>query len=90
VAALATKKLLIGVTQQFMLVKKKHGEFLQPFDVRCKVVQEYLKDFSGGLEIELYPLADGYGPYNRSTSVSPRLRHYHRLGGNICRRYEVK
>ena len=49
-----------------MLVKKKHAAFLQPFDHRCRLVEEYLKDFSEGLEIELFPLEDGYGPYNRS------------------------
>lgn len=56
----------MGVTQDFMLTKKKHADMLEPFSKRAFNVEEFLGAFDKDLQVELYPLQDGLGPYNQA------------------------
>lgn len=65
VSALTSKKLLVGVTADFMLSKKKHREFMEPLAKRCFNVQKSLEIFDKSLELETFHLKDGLGPVDR-------------------------
>ena len=84
VGALITKKLLVGVTQDFMLAKKKYSEFLEPLPKRLNNVESYLRDFKKDLQVELFPLTDGLGPSQNGFLHSFRLRFYYRIRRNSC------
>lgn len=70
VGLLYTKKLLVGITQDFMLSKKKFAQFLEPFPKRDFNVREFARKFNPTVELEIFPLSDGLGPYQKSTLCS--------------------
>lgn len=73
VGALASKRLLVGVTSQFMLAKKKHYYVLESLSKRKWNVGRFLVFFDKSLEPELYTLEDGLGPYTRGIKFCSKL-----------------
>ena len=65
VGAMASKKLLIGVTSQFMLEKKKYFYLLESHHKRKYNVYNFIELFDKDLRVEVYDLVDGLGPYKR-------------------------
>jgi pantetheine-phosphate adenylyltransferase len=75
-----THSLLIGVTQDFMLVNKKHSEVLEPFHKRAANAENFLKKFDKNLSTEIYALEDGLGPYKQCTiALTSRFRCHNRV-----------
>ena len=67
VGSLASKKLLVGVTSQFMLTKKSYSYIIESLPKRKWNVAKFLHVFDKYLEPELYTLEDGLGPYTRGS-----------------------
>lgn len=62
-----TRILLVGITQDFMLAKKKHAEMLEPYSKRVFNVEDFLGKFDKDLTVQIYALEDGLGPYKDSS-----------------------
>ena len=63
VASFITKvKLIIGLTDQELLVNKKHKGLLESFDVRSKNVSQFLRVLKPGLNLEIIAIRDVCGP----------------------------
>lgn len=65
VGALVTRILLVGITQDFMLAKKKYADMLEPYAKRVFNVQDFLTKFDRSLTLQIYALEDGLGPYKQ-------------------------
>jgi len=65
-ACLSTSKLLVGITADEMLTKKQFLYALEPRSKRRWNVKRFLDIFDPSIELELYNLTDGLGPYERS------------------------
>lgn len=62
-AVLLTRhKLLIGITSDSMLVRKKLAELIQPYETRCYLVKKFLKEVYPHLEVLTPLLVDPFGP----------------------------
>ncbi|KAI5062169.1 hypothetical protein GOP47_0023209 [Adiantum capillus-veneris] len=61
-ANLARKRVVVGITTGEMLEKKALAHLIQPFEGRKKAVEEYLKSVKPGLEVEVHPITDPFGP----------------------------
>lgn len=62
-AVLLTKnRLLIGITNECMLKRKKLSELIEPFDTRCKNVKHFLDMVASDLEFIPFNITDPYGP----------------------------
>jgi phosphopantetheine adenylyltransferase/dephospho-CoA kinase len=59
---LTRNRLLIGMTSESMLKKKKLAELIQSFDVRCENLKKFLKDVNPDLEVLTPMLMDPFGP----------------------------
>lgn len=60
---LAQKKFVIGVSNQGLLNKKKFHEFLEPYEVRKKTVEEFITRLRPDqFTVEIHELGDMYGP----------------------------
>jgi pantetheine-phosphate adenylyltransferase len=61
-AWIASEKLIVGITDDPLLVKKAFPSVLESFDVRSNNVRKFLTMFRPGLLYELVPIVDVYGP----------------------------
>ncbi|KAG1177583.1 hypothetical protein G6F70_003923 [Rhizopus microsporus] len=61
-ALLSDKSMVVGVTDDCMLQKKKHKDLIAPTMKRVKVVQEYLHSVKRGIQYEVVPITDPFGP----------------------------
>ncbi len=59
---LAKKKIIVGITDEELLAKKKYKELLQSYDYRKKVVVDFLNYVKPGLEIDAIAIRDVAGP----------------------------
>lgn len=59
---LTRNRLLIGITSESMLKRKKLAELIQPYDTRCGLVKKFLKDVAPSLEVLTPLLNDPFGP----------------------------
>ena len=61
-ALLTSKRMVIGVTSDALLKKKKYAEYLEDYDRRCKNVTEFLyRLFGNTCEIDIFALCDPAG-----------------------------
>jgi phosphopantetheine adenylyltransferase/dephospho-CoA kinase len=58
----ATKRVLVGVTDAPMLVKKVGAEVIQPLDLRNVVVTEFMTAVKPNLRVESVGISDPFGP----------------------------
>lgn len=61
-AFLTSSKLIVGVTDQDLLLKKKYKEYLESFESRCQNVQKFLALLKPMLQVEIVPIKDVCGP----------------------------
>lgn len=62
-AVLLTKnRLLIGITNESMLTRKKLSEIIEPYDTRCRNVKHFLDVVASDLEFVPFNITDPYGP----------------------------
>ncbi|KAG8998696.1 hypothetical protein FRB95_012181 [Tulasnella sp. JGI-2019a] len=61
-AWIATSKVIIGVTDDTLLVNKNNREILEPLSYRMEQVRRFMTSFKPGLELEIVPIQDVYGP----------------------------
>jgi pantetheine-phosphate adenylyltransferase len=58
----ASRKLIVGVTDDALLVSKAYCEVLEPIQVRMDRVRTFLLRFKPSLEYDIVPISDVYGP----------------------------
>lgn len=61
-AFLTSDRLIVGVTDEELLVKKKYREYLESFDKRARNVQEFLYLLKPSLDTQIVPIKDVCGP----------------------------
>ncbi|KAI9322806.1 hypothetical protein BX666DRAFT_660801 [Dichotomocladium elegans] len=61
-ALLAAECIVVGVTDDIMLKSKKFREQIQPIEDRLKSVRDFLHTVRRGLEYEIVPITDPFGP----------------------------
>ncbi|KAF7294815.1 CTP-transf-like domain-containing protein [Mycena indigotica] len=61
-AWLASEKLIVGVTDDALLVRKAHAEVLESLSARITSVRTFLNTFRPGLVYDIVPINDVYGP----------------------------
>lgn len=61
-AFLTSSRLIIGVTDEELLVKKKYREYLEAFDKRAENVRQFLHLLKPHLETHIVPIKDVCGP----------------------------
>ncbi|XP_011406584.1 PREDICTED: bifunctional coenzyme A synthase-like [Amphimedon queenslandica] len=61
-ALIATKRVLVGIADGPLLAKKVLGELIKPIDYRIRKVESILRDVKCGLELEVVPITDVFGP----------------------------
>ncbi len=66
---LSKKRMLIGVTGQALLLKKKYAHFLEAFEIRKNRVQDFLTKLNPDVAVELFELVDPVGPVGNDTSL---------------------
>ncbi|KAF3776227.1 Phosphopantetheine adenylyltransferase 1 [Nymphaea thermarum] len=59
---LATERVVVGVCDESMLVKKELSELIQPIEVRMSAVHDYIKSVKPALLVQVEPILDPYGP----------------------------
>ena len=68
---MAKSRILIGVTSDGLLKKKKFAQFLQPFETRCKNVRLFLQRQHGNqFKIDLFEINDPVGLAGTDTGIS--------------------
>eukprot|EP00696_Hemimastix_kukwesjijk_P013357 gnl/Hemi2/26729_TR8987_c0_g1_i1.p1 gnl/Hemi2/26729_TR8987_c0_g1~~gnl/Hemi2/26729_TR8987_c0_g1_i1.p1 ORF type:complete len:227 (+),score=30.05 gnl/Hemi2/26729_TR8987_c0_g1_i1:282-962(+) len=68
-ALLCDRQLIVGVSGQALLTKKKHAEMIQSFETRCANVVEFLRAFRPNLAVQTAAINDPVGP----AGVDPTL-----------------
>ncbi|KAJ7046947.1 hypothetical protein C8F04DRAFT_1062255 [Mycena alexandri] len=61
-ARLTSRKLIVGVTDDALLTRKAHAAALESLSVRMANVRRFMAIFSPGLEADVVPINDVYGP----------------------------
>ncbi|KAG8862021.1 hypothetical protein FRB96_002464 [Tulasnella sp. 330] len=61
-AWIASSKVVIGVTDDKLLVNKSNHEVLEPLSYRMEQVRRFMTSFKPSLEYEIVPIEDVYGP----------------------------
>jgi pantetheine-phosphate adenylyltransferase len=61
-AAVATRRLLVGVTDESMLQKKKFAAFIEPFERRASAVVDFVRLINPDVRVEIARIHDPIGP----------------------------
>ncbi|CAO3637070.1 unnamed protein product [Cunninghamella blakesleeana] len=81
--ALSTRKsLIVGVTDDVMLVSKKNREFIASTDVRISKVSEFLHRVRNGLDYSIVPITDPFGPTITDPSIQALICSHETLKGS--------
>lgn len=59
---LTENRLLVGITDECMLTRKKLAELIEPFDTRCANLKKFLNIVASDLEVSPVNISDPYGP----------------------------
>ncbi|KAG2192583.1 hypothetical protein INT47_006035 [Mucor saturninus] len=61
-AILANESMVVGVTDDCMLLKKKHRDLIEPTAKRVELVKSYLNLVKRSITYEVVPITDPFGP----------------------------
>eukprot|EP00250_Pteridium_aquilinum_P009740 c18900_g1_i1 orf=94-690(+) len=61
-ANLAMERVVVGITTGSMLEGKELAHLIEPFEVRKKAVEDYVKSVKPGLVVQIHPITDPFGP----------------------------
>ncbi|KAI0672950.1 Nucleotidylyl transferase [Trametes maxima] len=61
-AWIARDKLIVGITDDVLLKKKEYKEVLEPLDTRTARTRAFLELFRPGIDHDIVPIVDVYGP----------------------------
>jgi pantetheine-phosphate adenylyltransferase len=89
-ALLATCSMVVGVTDDIMLIKKKHKELINPINERIQQVQEYLNNVKRGLTYDVVPINDPYGPTITDPTIDALVVSKETLKGGYMGKKEYK
>ncbi|QLG72955.1 hypothetical protein HG535_0E00390 [Zygotorulaspora mrakii] len=59
---ITSTRIIVGVTHQDLLLKKKYKEYLESFEKRCGSVRQFLNLLKPSLKVEIVPIKDVCGP----------------------------
>ncbi|GAA5910056.1 hypothetical protein JCM8208_000941 [Rhodotorula glutinis] len=68
-ASLCTSRLVVGVSDDHLLVNKKYKHLLEPIDVRMRNVRRFVELVRPAVECDAVPLQDVYGPTANDPSI---------------------
>ncbi|KAI9264874.1 hypothetical protein BDA99DRAFT_558985 [Phascolomyces articulosus] len=90
-ALLAEKTIYVGVTDDIMLVSKKHREFIASTQARIENVKQFLHTVRRGLEYIVVPIIDPFGPTITEPSVQALVVSKEtEKGGDACNTERAK
>ncbi|KAF8609862.1 Nucleotidylyl transferase [Ceratobasidium sp. AG-I] len=61
-AWITTTKLIVGITDDSLLVKKANKQYIQPISARIASVRSFVRMFKPSIECDAVPIQDVYGP----------------------------
>ena len=61
-AALLSRKLVVGVTDEVMLVNKACGDLVKPLAARVAVVEQFVRAIAPSVQLQVLPISDAVGP----------------------------
>ncbi|XP_043724931.1 phosphopantetheine adenylyltransferase 1 [Telopea speciosissima] len=62
VAEHAKDRVVVGICDGPMLIKKELADMIEPIEKRMKAVEDYIKSIKPGLKVEMEAIMDPYGP----------------------------
>ncbi|KAF5386789.1 hypothetical protein D9615_001603 [Tricholomella constricta] len=78
---ITAEKIIAGVTDDVLLTKKSHAHLLQPLPKRIACVRAFLELFRPGIEYEIVPIQDVYGPTGWDPNVQGLVVSRETVGG---------
>ncbi|KAG6853904.1 hypothetical protein C0991_012573 [Blastosporella zonata] len=80
-AWITSEKIIVGVTDDALLVKKSNPHLLQPFSERIERTRAFLSLFRPGIEYYIVPIDDVYGPTGWDPNVQGLVVSHETLSG---------
>ena len=68
-AHVASRRLVVGVSDAPLLTKKALRELMQPVELRVALVEDFLRAIKPSLVYEIIPIQDAYGPATRDAAL---------------------
>ncbi|KAI0320114.1 hypothetical protein OF83DRAFT_1106675 [Amylostereum chailletii] len=83
-AWIADEKIIVGVTDDALLVKKANKEVMESLDERIRRVRAFLELFKPGLVLDIVPITDVYGPTGWDPNIQALVVSRETLSGGAA------